>query len=59
MTTDLEGDQEETIQLDCINLKRVTNFKHIGSMMQSSGDLNKEIATEESPLNLNARYTKQ
>ena len=44
MTTDLEGDQEETIQLEGSNLKRVTSFKYLGSMTQSSGDLDKEIA---------------
>ena len=39
----MEGSQEETIQLVGSNLKRVTNFKYIGSMTQSSGDLDKEI----------------
>ena len=43
MTTDLEGDQEETIQLDGRNLKRVTSFKYLGSVTQSSGDLEREV----------------
>ena len=43
MNTDLEGDQEETIVMDGNNLKRVTSFKYLGSMTQSSGDLDKEI----------------
>ena len=30
MTTDMEGDQEETIQLDGSDLKRVTSFKYLG-----------------------------
>ena len=44
MTTDLGGNQEETIQLEGSNLKRVTNFKYLGSVTQSSGDLDREIA---------------
>ena len=44
MTTDLEGKQEATIQMEGSDLKRVTNFKNVGSMTQSSGDLDKETA---------------
>ena len=44
MTTYLEGDQEETIQLEGCILKRVTNFKYLGSMTWSSGNLDKGIA---------------
>ena len=43
MSTDLDEDQELTIQLDGSSLKRVTNFKYLGSITQSSGDLDREI----------------
>ena len=44
LTADMEGDQEETIQLYGSDLKRVTSFKYLGSVTQSSGDLEKEVA---------------
>ena len=44
MTTDMVGDQDETIQLDGTDLKRVRSFKYLGSMMQSSCDLDSEIS---------------
>ena len=43
MSTDLDEDQELTIQLDGSSLNRVTNFKYLGSITQSSGDLDREI----------------
>ncbi|WP_435316542.1 hypothetical protein, partial [Klebsiella pneumoniae] len=43
MTTDLEGDQDATIHLDGRNLKRVANFKYLGSVTQSSGDMDREV----------------
>ncbi|KAK4324260.1 hypothetical protein Pmani_005100 [Petrolisthes manimaculis] len=36
MTTDTDGDQEESIQMDGIKLKRVTSFKYLGSMFEPS-----------------------
>ena len=44
MSTDLEGDQEEIIQLERSNLKRVTNFEYLGSVSPYLGHLDKEIA---------------
>ena len=46
LTTNLEGNQEDTIQLEGCNLKRVTNFKYLDSMTQSSGDLDKKQGAE-------------
>ncbi|KAK4322649.1 hypothetical protein Pmani_006626 [Petrolisthes manimaculis] len=43
MTTDTDGDQKESIQMDGIKLKRVTSFKYLGSMLEPSGRLDKEI----------------
>lgn len=43
MTTDGEGDQEETIQLNGTDLRRVKSFKYLGAMTEASGGLDKEI----------------
>ena len=38
MTTDLEGDQQATIKLGGGNIKRVHEFKYLGSIMDTAGD---------------------
>ena len=43
MTTDLDRDQEEKIQLDGKNLKKATSFKYLGLVTQCTGNLEKEI----------------
>ena len=43
MTTDLEGDQNVTLQLDGRNFKRVTNFKYLGSVTQSTDEVDMEV----------------
>ena len=43
MTTDLDGDQDATIQIGGRDLKRVTSFKYLGSVTQASSELEKEI----------------
>lgn len=43
MTTDGKGDQEQTIQLNGTNLRRVKKLKYLGARTEVSGSLEKEI----------------
>ena len=43
MTTNLEGDQDVTMQISGRDLKRATSFKYLGSVTQSSSEMEKEI----------------
>ena len=43
MTTELDGDQQATIKLGGENIKRVHEFKYLGSVMDGAGDMEKEI----------------
>ena len=43
MTTDVNGDQHESIRLEGVRLKRVYEFKYLGSVMDITGDITKEI----------------
>ena len=44
MPKNFEGRQDKTIQIVSSDLKRGTNFKYLGSMMQIHGDVDNEIA---------------
>ena len=43
MSTDIEEDQELTIELDVTTLRWVSIFNYLGSITLSSGDLDREI----------------
>ena len=43
MTTELGGDQQTTIKLGGENIKRVHEFKYLGSLMDEAGDMEKEV----------------
>lgn len=43
-TTDTEGDEQETIEIDGYNLKRVNHFKYLGAMVEEDGSMKREIA---------------
>ena len=45
-STDMEEDQELTIELDGTRLRRVTECKYLGSITQSLGDLDREIGNK-------------
>ena len=42
MTTDMNGDQQDTIRLEGVDIKRVYKFKYLGSMMDAAGEMEKE-----------------
>ncbi|XP_037783575.1 uncharacterized protein LOC119579748 [Penaeus monodon] len=42
-TTDTDGDQQSTIQIDGLNLKRVDHFKYSGVMVEEDGSMGREI----------------
>ena len=42
MTTDMNGDQQDTIRLEGVDIKRVYKFKYLGSMMYAAGEMEKE-----------------
>ncbi|XP_037780211.1 uncharacterized protein LOC119576623 [Penaeus monodon] len=42
-TTDTEGDQQLTIQIDGLNLKRVNHFKYLGAMIEEEGSMGRGI----------------
>ena len=43
MTTELDGDQQSTIKLAGENIKRVNEFKYLGSVLDNEGNMEKEI----------------
>ena len=43
MTTDIDGDQQATLQLGGIRLNRVKKFKYLGSLVEETGEMRKEI----------------
>ena len=42
-TTDTNGDQQATIRLNGEMLKRVKSFKYLGSMVEETGEMGKEV----------------
>ena len=42
-TTDLNGNQDETVRLDGEDLKRVESFKYLGSVVDATADTGKEV----------------
>ena len=43
LTNEMGGDQQVTIRLDGINIKRVQQFKYLGSTIDASGNMKEEI----------------
>ena len=39
MTTDMNGDQQDTIRLEGVYVKRVYKFKYLVSMMDAAGEM--------------------
>ena len=45
MSTELDGDQQATIKLGGGNIRRVHEFKYLGSVVDEAGDMEKEIGS--------------
>ena len=43
MSTEMDGDHQATIKLGGENIKRVKEFKYLGSMIDAAGDMGKEV----------------
>lgn len=43
MTTDVDGDQQATLRLGVMRVNRVKNFKYLGSVVEETGEMRKEI----------------